>query len=670
MPTRIKSNELEFQGQVIVWLNEEITKRQGIALDIATQEKPRFSSGKRSDLIIWSNRAAEIAFLALELKTPTTYINDPEFFTDAVEKARYWKAPYFALWNMQELEVYATPPTGENISPKSIISRSSLSLAIADVNYWLRPDYARELRTKAVEILNTALEHHSTDSMVGHAIDTEIFVSRLTKTIHRTREIFYLDVSKATKTSRKLRRELKTYAAEQGFIGFINDINYAVAGQIGYRFIGQILFYFALKRKIPTLKELKLTDSDKIPDAFEPYWNEVRRYDYEALYKPDPLDSIIPISEEATVLISQLTDYLSTCDWASLTDDVLGTIFEHLIPPEEQILLGQFYTPRIVADLLVALTVDGDHPVVLDPGCGSGTFLMSIYSYLAHTNLMSHKELLSTIWGFDISPFAAELAVINMYRQDMSEFENFPRIVPGNFFDRTPGQPVEFPAPRISTGPRKVSVPVPHFDCIIGNPPYLRSQNQDDLNPEYREKLFGSAAKVGVKASPKTDLFAFFIYHSMRFMNLGSRIGFVTPASWLTADYARSLQKVLLGEIRLSVVLASIAESFFPQVDVNTVLLVAEKVGHKSDGEPIRFVTLKQPISDLIEGTEPYWTRITEFVDELEASPGSIENERFRIKHVSPKSELEVLNAQNKTALNWSKYVRAPISYYEIFEGG
>ena len=38
----------------------------------------------------------------------------------------------------------------------------------------------------------------------------------------------------------------------------------------------------------------------------------------------------------------------------------------------------------------------------------------------------SHKQLLSTIWGFDISPFAAELAVINMYRQDMSEFENSP----------------------------------------------------------------------------------------------------------------------------------------------------------------------------------------------------------------------------------------------------
>jgi hypothetical protein len=36
------------------------------------------------------------------------------------------------------------------------------------------------------------------------------------------------------------------------------------------------------------------------------------------------------------------------------TDDVLGSISEHLIPREEQVLLGQFYTPRPVADLPAA----------------------------------------------------------------------------------------------------------------------------------------------------------------------------------------------------------------------------------------------------------------------------------------------------------------------------
>jgi hypothetical protein len=129
--------------------------------------------------------------------------------------------------------------------------------------------------------------------------------------------------------------------------------------------------------------------------------------------------------------------------------------------------------------------------------------------------------------------------VINLFRQDMSEFENFPRIVPGNFFGRTPGETIHFPAPRVSSGSKKVPVPIPVFDCVIGNPPYLRSQNQDDLDPGYRQKLFAAAAKAGIKAPAKTDLFAFFIYHALRFMKEGSRLGFVTPASWLGGNWLR-----------------------------------------------------------------------------------------------------------------------------------
>ena len=166
-----------------------------------------------------------------------------------------------------------------------------------------------------------------------------------------------------------------------------------------------------------------------------------------SLFEPQQIERLVPIPDDAQVLLRQLIGQLATYDWASLTDDVLGSIFEHLIPKEEQVLLGQFYTPRPVADLLVALTLDGSRPLVLDPGCGSGTFLMSAYGYLAHSSRLCHKDLLSIIWGFDLSPFAVELAVINLYRQNLSEYENFPRIVAGNFFARTPGQTVDFPCP-------------------------------------------------------------------------------------------------------------------------------------------------------------------------------------------------------------------------------
>jgi len=87
------TNELEFQGQLLEWLNIEIRRRAGLGLEKATQEKPRKTSGKRSDLVVWKNRASEEAFLAIELKTPDTTLTDPKFFNDAIEKAQFWRAP-------------------------------------------------------------------------------------------------------------------------------------------------------------------------------------------------------------------------------------------------------------------------------------------------------------------------------------------------------------------------------------------------------------------------------------------------------------------------------------------------------------------------------------------------------------------------------------------------
>ena len=667
---RRQTNELEFQGQVCVWLNDEISRRPGIKLDKATQEKPRKTSGKRSDLVIWKDRSIEAAFLAVELKTPTTPINDPEFFADAMEKAQHWQAEYCALWNMRDLEVYKTPDAGAPLPlPTDALRRSSLPLAITQVEDWLKPAFAHELRLSACEILDAAVTHRALGTTAGHAIDADIFVARLTEALGKLRGIFYRDLTKTANVNRKLRNQLNGIAAEQGFKGFVEDIDYAIAGQMGYRFIGQILFYHALRRKIPALKAIEIAAKDQLPEALRPYWNDVRRYDYEALFKPEPIETLVPMAPEAQLIIRQLIEQLAAYDWNSLTDDVLGSIFEHLIPRSEQILLGQFYTPRPVADILAAFTIDGERPLVLDPGCGSGTFLMSAYGYLAHSAGLSHKDLLSIIWGFDISPFAAELAVINLYRQDMSEFENFPRIVPGNFFEREPGQTVEFPAPRLKAGVQKIPVPIPVFDCIIGNPPYLRSQNQDDLDAGYRKQLFLAAAKAGVKAPPKTDLFAFFIYHAARFMKSGSRLGFVTPASWLTADYASSLQAVLLDSVRLVAVIASNAESFFPQVDINTVLLVAEKVEDEASDSPIRFITLKQPLLQLTAGKDEYWTRVIKLVRELEAVLASEENDRFRVKLVQPAEERSALVADRTQARNWSKFMRAPLSYYELFEG-
>jgi type I restriction-modification system DNA methylase subunit len=661
-----KSNEWEFQGEALTWVNEQIKRRPGLGLDKATQEPSKINP-KRSDLVIWWNRAADSAFLTMELKTPAIPINDPNFLSDASEKANRWGAPCFAIWNMQTAELYKTPAKGL-ATPADRVHVFAINPLITSVDDWLDPKKALSLKADAVTIFETAWEKFAIKSDNTVEIEASVFVDKLAARLEQLRSFFHPELSAKAKKS-EVRKRLKEIAAQQGFLGFVEDVDAAIAGQYAYRLIGQILFYLALKRKQPTLKDLKIPANASLPKALRPFWDDVRRFDYEALFKESELDDLVPFPTQAAAVTRQLTEELSRYEWNKLRDDVLGAVFENLIPKAEQVLLGQFYTPTKVADLLVGFAVDADDPSVLDPGCGSGTFVMRAYDYLRHRTAQPHGQLLSKLWGFDISAFASELASINLFRQDMSAFDNFPRIVSGNFFVRRVGEEIPFPPARAG-GQDTVVIEIPQFGAVVANPPYLRSQNQDDLNPKYKQTLFTAAGKNGIDATAKTDLFAFFIYKALEFIKPGGRLGFVVSSSWLTAHFGASLQKVLLERFKLVAVIGSQVESFFSQVDVNTVLIIAErrKEAKTDPKEIIRFVSLKKTLDDLLGPyTDGHWDRVQNLADAIEMATEPVDNSEFQLTPIPAEPERTALQGRDPSVRNWSVYLRAPVSYFELF---
>ena len=661
------TNELEFQGTVLSWLNQELTRRH-LGLELATQE-PSKTDRRRNDLVVWKNRASGDAFLTIELKTPTTPISDLALLDDACQKAQRWGAPFFAIWNMQATELYRSPSGEKSATPADLLEQFPMIGCVRSVEDWIDPECRERLRERTLELLDTS---HAIACKEGIElrIDASVFVDRLANRIRELRAETVPVLRKLARRRRTLRRRLREIAATQGFLDVVDDVPAAIAGQYCYRIVGQILFYFALRRKQPSLKALGLPVDVPFREAVKPNWDQVRRFDYEALFKPHELDEMVPLTEHAEELLRGLVSDFSRYDWNTLKDDVLGSIFEQLIPQQEQVLLGQFYTPASVTDLLIVLALDGDSPSVLDPGCGSGTFLLRAYQYLLDSRQLDHGVLLSNIWGFDISPFAAELAVINLFRQDLSEFDNFPRVLCGDFFERTVGEKVDFPPARGGTQP-KVALTIPKFDAVVANPPYLRSQHQDDLDPQYKDRLFGVVLREhGIEAPSKSDLFAFFAYHAHPFLKVGGRIAFVTSSSWLTADYGSRLQQFLLDKFNLIAVIGSDAESFFTQVDQNTVLFVAEKReagARPGPDELVRFVTLKRPLSEINEPGPQYWKTLGDLVDRLETAAISGEDATARIKCVNSASELAALQSQT-TPRNWSVYLRAPSQYWRMVE--
>ena len=63
-------------------------------------------------------------------------------------------------------------------------------------------------------------------------------------------------------------------------------------------------------------------------------------------------------------------------DWQKAPNDVAAILYETVIPPEERRQLGEYYTPDWLARAIVREVVtDPLDQHVLDPACGSGTFV-------------------------------------------------------------------------------------------------------------------------------------------------------------------------------------------------------------------------------------------------------------------------------------------------------
>lgn len=114
----------------------------------------------------------------------------------------------------------------------------------------------------------------------------------------------------------------------------------------------------------------------------------------------------------------KVAEVLARIDLADRGPAFLRDLFEDVVSPELRLALGEYYTPRGVADLAVqTLDVDDfESERFLDPGCGSGVFLSACIDAKrsALDGQLSPGALLDvitrTVYGIDLNPVAVKSA--------------------------------------------------------------------------------------------------------------------------------------------------------------------------------------------------------------------------------------------------------------------
>ena len=427
--------------------------------------------------------------------------------------------------------------------------------------------------------------------------------------------------------------------------------------------IAKILFYNFLKMRasgfeLPPIN-IPTEDANRFKTILYEYFE--RCFGYADLFKREFIDDL-PFPDDVGV-IRQLKGFIKEMelyDFSKIGYEVLGSIFENLIPDDERHRFGQHFTRSDVVDLIIGFCVKTGDEKVLDPACGAGTFLTR--AYLRKKKKKSDKgtgEILRELKGVDIAEFGCYLTRMNLAIKDIfggfrSNVENI------DFFDLIPSENEK-------------------FDAVVTNPPYTRQEEfEQTFSKDYKAKLKKIAKEEGgIEVGKRMSIYGYFFFHAARFLNEKGRVGFITSNSWLDVDYGKYLQEFFLKNFKIVAIIESKLERWFEYADVNTCIIILEKCRGESRRKKnlVKFVQLKKPLKDFIDlqNEAERWKSINKLVRLIENKKKYYEDERIRIYPIEQEKLWEEgfdEDTGKYEGSKWGKYLRAPEIFFKILEKG
>jgi len=707
--------EWEFTADVAKWVQQALDRDPSLPFSEVKCEARTVGSAKRRDLTLLDRDRRPV--LTGEVKLPwqpqggTPY--NEQVIRDARAKAKRAGVGFFFTWNVNQFVLWETfaPRTARTqrvyrawqVTSVHKEEHLGLSMTVLAIQSWLAAflaEFAKIVRG---------------ETPLGLKRPDEQFTDALESALHLPIALTIEELAQRYKDPRA-KLEIDTWMRGDLAITITDDPegvrdNLDRAARFAcYALVNRLVFYEALlKRFGGTMDPLSVPGHIDAGEALQLHLAQhferaiIATRDYETVFGEEhgALGNRVPFySDHAVPHWREIVNQIHEFDFSRLDYEVIGSLFERFISPEERSKFGQFYTRVEVVDLINSFCIRRGDERVMDPACGGGTFLVRAYARkrgIAPEH--SHAERLSDLFGVDISPFATHLTTINLATRDLIEEENYPRIARSDFFDVEATRPLmHLPLPRAGRlgtkgmgAAQQRDVRIPPLDAVVGNPPYIR-QEGIPRSLKKRERGLEKGTKdyyldlvrreSGADLSGRSDIHCYFWPHAINFLKDDGYLCLITSSQWLDVEYGFRLQEWLLRNFEILAIFESLDEPWFVGARVATAVTILRRQKDEAArmSNTVRFVQLRQPIRDILahDGTVAGAIAAADaFRDEILALAGNTLNERYRLRLVS-QAELRKQGIDLGATVGqepgkyyggkWGIYLRAPDLWFDLID--
>ena len=337
---------------------------------------------------------------------------------------------------------------------------------------------------------------------------------------------------------------------------------------------------------------------------------------YHHLFADSALDWIIDgDSQQFSGHLVHAMWIMAKWNFATVRGDILSGVYDRYLEPKQRKLLGEVYTrPEIARYILESAGYSADCRI-LDPACGTGTFLVEAFESVRQASEQANVGLdvsdvysvLPRLNGLDINGFSATIAKIQLLWHvlicirdgDISQIRDAIkalRVEGGHSSLDTWGRPMSkgvgielgLHVPRKSKREERdagsfknISSDEGSYDIVVGNPPFVRIERVE-INPV-------TAREYDEIVHKKTDFSELFVYRALKWwLKDGGRCALILPFSVLESGGAERLRTFLENYRLIEIIdLELVGQVLFQGVAIVACVLIVEKNAASADDQVV-----------------------------------------------------------------------------------